>query len=190
MILSRAFEDTPGSDRRGAGAPAIVLRPIGVGMRSDRRGARAPRILVASAAVPKRSHKSKTERVGRERRFLGALERIDPAVTLSIGRKPWTIADAAALVRERVDASMEVARAKAAWRHAIEKERGTLARTNDDLDAIRQLLTVAFRHDPATLAALGLAPRKKRRKPTGAEIVAMTAKMRATRAARGRGKKR
>ncbi len=137
-----------------------------------------------------RSHKSKVDRVARERHFLKGLERLDPALSFGLLSNPWTIESMAALVRERLAASTEVAAAKAVWEHAIQKERGVLARTEDELAAIRSVLLAAYGDDLATLASLGLRRRKKKGKMTIAERVAMAEKMRATRAARKRPAKR
>ncbi len=85
------------------------------------------------------------------------------------------------LLQERLDATSKVDSLHIQYLQAVQEERDTLDRTDAEVAVIRDALLVRYTHDPEALAQLGLANRKKRKKMTGEEMVAMAAKAKATR---------
>jgi hypothetical protein len=98
--------------------------------------------------------------------------------------KRYSPSDLVDLLEERIQLSQEVLTARGAWQAAVARERANIARTAPVFTALEQTIHMRFGRDAEPLAEFGLAPRKERRKLTGEEKASMTAKIRATRAAR------
>ena len=91
--------------------------------------------------------------------------------------KKYAAGDVEALVQQRVGAR----EARHAFIKALAVERATVGATDEELALVREAILLKFRSDADALARLGLAPRKKRKKPTLEEKAAAAAKAKATR---------
>ncbi len=108
----------------------------------------------------------------------------------SIAGQTFTAAQAVALVQSLLDASAATAAAKAAAKEAVTAEETAIAQSAHLVQGIRQSVELAYCNSPTTLTAFDIQPRKSR-KPLSTEARAVaTAKLRATRAARGTTSKR
>ena len=128
-----------------------------------------------------RTYVTKTDRFASDQKMLLDISDVLGKETLAIGGKKYDARAIEALLHERIDATHKVEPLRVLYLKAVQEERAALDRTDEELADIRTLLLVRFKHQPELLARLGLAPRKKRKKMTGKEIVAMAQKAEQTR---------
>jgi hypothetical protein len=128
---------------------------------------------------------TKSVRLSSDQQMLAALPDLLGKGFVIVGGKQLTAADIEGVLGNRVAATTSVETKKGEYKAAVEAERETLAKTDDLLAQIRQALLVMFSASPSALASLGLAPRKAKRQLTLDERVAVAAKAKATRQARG-----
>jgi hypothetical protein len=106
------------------------------------------------------------------------------AAGLVISSAPVPQTSLVATLDERIAAGPNVAAARAVYLKAVADEREVIQRTAPIVAAIRDVVHVMFRGQPAILAEFGLAPRKTPAARTVEEKAAAKAKSLATRHAR------
>jgi hypothetical protein len=103
----------------------------------------------------------------------------------SVAGQTFTATQAVALVQSLLDASAATAAAKSAAKEAVAAEEATITENARLAKGIRESVELTYCDSPTTLTAFDIQPRKSP-KPLSTEArAAATAKLRATRAARG-----
>ncbi len=113
-----------------------------------------------------------------------------PNGSFTIGSESFTAANLVQLLQGLADAIAKVDDAKAAWQDALTSLDDEYAKVDPVLRGYQSLLLATYGNAPATLADYGLAPRRARKPLDSEKRAAATAKMRATRIARGTGGKK
>jgi hypothetical protein len=107
------------------------------------------------------------------------------STVITLGGKRYTSTQLVALIKSVLDAELGVSIAKAVWQEAIKKAAEAEATDGRTIKDARASLARIFAHDNGTLALLGIDPPKERARLTAEERLLATAKLRATRIARG-----
>jgi len=108
-----------------------------------------------------------------------------PNMTIALNSQPYTTAQLVSLLTGVHDAFTAATAAKAAWKGAVVAAQGVGATQGVLARELRDICALMFINAPATLNDLGITPRKAPKPLTGAARAAATAKMEATRKARG-----
>ena len=108
----------------------------------------------------------------------------------SVGGQTYTASQAVALIQALLNATAATAAAKASAKQAVDAEQQVINQNALVARGIRQILGITFSNALPTLTALGIQPRKPPRKLDTAQRAAATAKLEATRKARGTSSKK
>ena len=103
----------------------------------------------------------------------------------SVGGQTYSANQAVALIQSLLNATAATAAAKASAKQAVAAEEQVINQSAVVARAIRQIIALSFSKALPTLTAFGIQPRKAPRKLDTAQRAAATAKLEATRKARG-----
>ena len=128
--------------------------------------------------------KSKTNRIAMERKLLDGLEKkLGKGAVIVLKGDKHKLSDILATVKERIDASEPVEKAKLAWIAAAQNERRILEESNELVANVIKYVTLVHGSSPEALAEFGIVPQPRRL--SAEERLQTVLKAKATREARG-----
>jgi hypothetical protein len=184
------FRDVAPGSEKSSGARTIVPqiggspRPGEVkGARTTRQGASSPTLSIQGDTIIMRTSAPLTE--AELHALITEIPVRCPATVFTVSRRTFTASQAKDFLESVLDAETAVAAARAALMEAIQDRDRNRATDGIIARAIRDALALQFSDSPTDLLALAITPRKPRKPMTGEARLLFTAKLRATRKARG-----
>ena len=128
---------------------------------------------------------SKKQQLSEIQTLVTGMPKYCASMSFTLNGVTYTSAQLVQMGTEILAADEATVQAKAAYKGAVAAEQSLLTTNHSVIEGLKQNLGLVFGNSPATLAGLGIVPRKKPAPLSSAALAAKTAKAEATRKARG-----